>query len=48
MELQRMLATISDPLDKWPLKLTADVHTIKVEENGMHGGVDIHIGYLVQ
>jgi len=48
MDIREMLALISDPLDKWrQLNSSADIHTLCVEENGQHAGVDIFVGYSV-
>ena len=46
MDIRRMLALISDPIEKWHLtNADAEVYTLCVEEDGHHAGVDIHIGY---
>jgi hypothetical protein len=38
-------------LDQWLQKAkdatSADIHTLCIEENGQHAGVDIHVGYSI-
>lgn len=49
MDLRKMLAMISDPLDQWSRtpagQGATEIRSIKVETNGFHGGVNINISF---